>query len=205
MDNSTKIYGTPSPMTDQEALEWLVEFARLNLEHLQRPGDMTNLTWDMARFLGEEPWNEFLTWEDIQTVHPTIKEFLEAMSVEGGCYNFPNFDKAKSRFVCKQAARRGGQVKVTYAGRIESIALAHAMDRMVRSGVERLGRCKRCEQIFLGQRGRLYCRRECANATAAAAYRKRKADHLKQKARATYKTKQQAKLGPKVKVGRKGD
>jgi len=131
-------------------------------------------------------------------VQSAVRAVLESLSREGGVYT------EGASIGTRHAERREGRLLMGYeAGRIENNIVDVVFQRLGRIDLNRLGQCKRCQTVFLGQRGQIYCGKPCATASASEAYRNRKRATINQKAKTQYEKKQRAQLGPRVRVGRK--
>lgn len=186
------------PMPDDEALQWLVAFAQQDLDRTESPGAWVDIGWNLARLFNEVEWSAPEDRMQIKNVQAAIRSVLENLSREGGTYH------EGTSIGTRSAERKGGKLHVGYdSGHLEANIVDILLGLLARTNLDRLGRCKRCETIFLGTQGQLYCGKQCANAAAAEAYRKRKRNTINEKARTEYEKQQRKRIGPKVKVGHK--
>lgn len=191
---------TLRPMADNEALEWLVSFVREDLDTLESPGAWVDIGWNLARFLAEAAWVPPENREQIKTVQSAVRAVLGNLSREGGTYI------EGASIGTRYAERKDGKLHVGYeAGRIENNVVDVTLRHLASIDLDRLGQCKRCHGIFLGQRGQKYCGKPCASAAASEAYRKRNRDEINKKALGSYEKKLQARIGdgPRIKVRRR--
>jgi len=185
-------------MADGEALQWLVAFAQQDLDRTESPGAWVDIGWNLARLFNEVEWSAPEDRVQIKKAQAAIRSVLEKLSREGDTYC------EGASIGTRSAERKDGKLHVGYqSGHLELNVVDIVLRLLARINLDRLGRCKRCEAIFLGETGQLYCGKQCANAAAAGAYRKRKRSAINEKARTEYEKQQRKQLNPNVRVGRK--
>ena len=192
------------PMDDDEALEWIVAFSRVDFDGAYSPGFLIDLEWNLFRFMKQSEeiakfsaqWATQFSIEEWKELQADVREALLSLSMENCTVRQ---DKPPTRCL----RRRNGKLDIWCEGIPRQVLLGSLMDLMLRSDIRLLGRCIRCDSVFVGRRGQRYCGRNCANAAAAEAYRKSNRQRIRKKAKTAYEAKRKHELGVKVRVGRK--
>lgn len=192
------------PMNDKEALEWIAAFSRVDFDGAHSPGFLVDLEWNLFRFMKQPEqiakfgvqWATQFSIDEWKELQADVGEVLRNLSVENRAVRL---EKPPTRCL----RRRNGKLDIWCEGIPRQVLVGSLMDLLIHNDIRLLGRCIRCDSVFVGRRGQRYCGRNCANAAAAEAYRKSNRQRIRQKAKTTYKRKRKQELGAKVRVGRK--
>jgi hypothetical protein len=192
------------PMDDDEALKWIVAFSRVDFDGAHSPGFLVDLEWNLFRFVKQPEeiakvgvqWATQFSIEEWKELQDKVRTVLRSLSVD-------NIPVRQETLPTRCLRRRNGKLDIWCEGIPWQVLVGSLMDLLVRIDIRLLGRCIRCDSVFVGRRGQRYCGRNCANAAAAEAYRKSNRQRIRQKAKTTYKKKRKQELGARVRVGRK--
>jgi hypothetical protein len=193
-----------SPMDDDEALDWIVDFIRVEFDGAHSPGFLIDLEWNLFRFMKQPEeiaklsaqWATQFSIDEWREMQGDVRRVLFDLTVENRAVR-----QERPPTTCLR--RRNGKLDIWCEGIPRQVAVGSLMNLLSRIDIQLLGRCTRCDSVFVGRRGQRYCGRNCANAAAAETYRKSNRQQIRQKAKTAYKTKRKHELGAKVRVGRK--
>jgi ribosomal protein S27AE len=194
----------PQPLTGESALEWLVGFAKTDLQHLVNgpPGNLANLLYDLRRWLDLEP-HEPLSGE----VSRLEKQPLRLQEIVTEVAGLMKAIAGRRTFTARY--KRGSVVLhadrlTTEGARALSYRDANLRDAVIRVALDdiyenperalRIRRCReeRCAQVFFANHsGQIYCGHRCANAAAARVYRERHRDERAAKERQRYRVRKE--------------
>ena len=185
--SSTNTSRRPKSLTGAAALEWLVTFATLDVEELLhgRPGDLTNVLYDLKRWLDLEP-RESLNQEvnRLQKEPPTLRGLVK--EVAGLMNAIAERREFSARYKAGQVVLRADRLAV-HGARALSYHDANLRDAVIRVALddvyenpERALKVRRCREracgklFFANHSAQLYCGHRCASNAAARAYRGRR-------------------------------
>jgi len=198
---------TPTPprqLSEKEALNMLVRFATVDLDKV-RPGEYLDLVDDVRRYLNVEGPGRVA--DALKRAETDRQELRAAIDVARGLVE-TIADRRSGEWQHKAGMIRvdaSGARPVTYQSvSLEDAILMVGADDLDEAATERIGRCRRCKQVFLGQKGQMFCGRKCANAETARRYREKHPARRRAQAKRYYKGKIQKKHGPNVKVENRG-
>ena len=192
------------PMDDDEALEWVVDLSRVDFDGAYSPGFLIDLEWNLFRFMKQPEeiakfstqWKTQFSIDEWREIQGDVQLVLFDLTVENRAVR-----QERPPTTCLR--RRNGKLDIWCEGIPRQVAVGSLMNLLSRIDIQLLGRCTRCDSVFVGRRGQRYCGRNCANAAAAEAYRKSNRQRIRKKAKTAYEAKRKHELGVKVRVGRK--
>lgn len=204
--NLTNSEDQESVMDKEEAIRWLVQLTRTEVQKCRR-GDLLNLFDDLRRWLGVEP-NEPLNrdlrrlQQHPEDVQPIIKELGRLLgAVADGTKFTMKYDSGSVVFDATKLGTQWRGISYRDASPRDAV-LRVALDDIYEDPqrAKLIRRCQECSKIYFATRkNQKHCGRECANRYNIRAYRTRHAEKLSDRAHERYERRVKPK-GEHVKV-----